>query len=235
MKRGGRGRLTGKSRREGKMGWEDGPEMKDGKLREWRTSKMSEWGDNKMTKGREFCKRIKNEIKWKHLARTAADDRHMIERRRETGWSEGVLRERWAFISDSNRADRQHPGGQQRAESSQGRQKAYSSLESSLDNPHTQTWTEDAQAPLPRYNPHTQSQIHTPKQPSWHSASIWQQRKKIVSVDSFNTKRAERQKSLIHVGLNTETRTFQTICWTVPSPRPCVYNYCCLVTLWLVW
>lgn len=45
-------------------------------------------------------------------------------------------------IRDSNRADRQHPGGQQdRTESSQGRQKAYSSLESSLDNFLTHTHT----------------------------------------------------------------------------------------------
>lgn len=33
-----------------------------------------------MTKGREFCKSIKTEIKQKHLERTAADDREMIER-----------------------------------------------------------------------------------------------------------------------------------------------------------
>lgn len=33
-----------------------------------------------MTKGREFCKSIKTEIKQKHLERTAADVREMIER-----------------------------------------------------------------------------------------------------------------------------------------------------------
>ncbi len=108
-----------------------------------------------------------------------------------------------------------------RAESSQGRQKAYSSLESSLDNTHThkqrdthtETWIEDAQALLPRYNPH----LHT--EPNTHTSTALltlglnlATKKKIISVDSFNTKRAERQKSLIHVRLNTETMTSQTIC-----------------------
>lgn len=42
----------------------------------------------------------------------------------------------WAFISDSNRADRQHPGGQHAQSREHPKQKAYSSSESSLYNAH---------------------------------------------------------------------------------------------------
>lgn len=54
-------------------------------------------------------------------------------------------------------------------------------------------------------------------------------KKKNISADSFNRKRAERQKSLIHVRLNTKTMTSKTICWPVPSPRPCACIYCCQI------
>lgn len=60
-----------------------------------------------------------------------------------------------------------------RAESSQGRQKAYSSLEGSLDNRHTHTnLNRRSTSTAPSiYNPHTlarssQTHTHTPKQPS---------------------------------------------------------------------
>lgn len=179
-----------------------------------------------MTKGREFCKSIKTEIKQKHLERTAADDSEMIERVKQgMKWqgAEGEMGLYQWFKQSRQTASSRTAGSEQRA--------------AKADKRLIQAWraplitrTHKLEQRMHKHCPHDITLIHRAKYTHLNSPLDTQpqsgnKEEKIVSVDSFYTKRAERQKSLIHVGLNTETRTFQTICWPMPSPGPCVYNY----------
>lgn len=87
-----------------------------------------------------------------------------IERKR----AEGEREEEPLSVIQTEQTDSILEDSRLRAESSQGRQKAYSSLESSLDNAHahtdthtTQAWIKDAQALLPWYNPHSSTDPNT--------------------------------------------------------------------------
>lgn len=155
----------------------------------------------------------------------------MIEKWRN-GWRGRVLREREGgplSVIQTEQTDSILVNSRLRAESSQGRQKAYSSLESSLDNiKHTHTnlnRRRTGTAPSIQHTlAHKAKYTHLNSPPDTRPQFGKKKRnQKRISVDSFNTKRAERQKSPIHVRLNTETMSSQTICWPMQYPRPHVY------------
>lgn len=127
-----------KSRREAK--WlEDKSKMRNGgKLRE-RNKRIRNIHGGECWEGIKTRDKTNKIIKkGQNLERVSADDREALRER----WRGRVLREREEgplSVIQTEQTDSILEDRRLRAESSQGRQKAYSSLESSLDNTHIHT------------------------------------------------------------------------------------------------